>query len=693
VVRGFAIAWIACVVAAGCIRDNLVECGFGLCPTDTVCDEIHATCVTSAQVDACAGIADRTPCSANGTPGLCDQGFCIPGCGDGVRGSDEACDDGNFAANDGCTATCTVEEATWTPWTNGWSPRANHTAAYDSTRGVFVLVGGRNAASYAQTVWERASALAPSEESWTQQPTPIFADFASLAYDSNRQRLVLYGFINSLEPKTYEYDGTTWSEQTLSIQPSTRLGASMVYDATRQRVVLFGGYKSANGELFNDTWEYDGTAWTQLTPTTSPPPRWYATMTYDSTRGVVVMHGGAAAFLYSDTWELANGEWTQRVAHSATSPLRRYGATLAFLPSKNRSVLVGGQLPSGYFATDTWEYTAGTWTQVTTSVVPPGRVFTSMTLDAQRNVLVLVGGITDTLNGGVLDDVWEYGQTGWVRVTPRFAPPAMIGPAAALDTKRGELVMFGGSATNVGALAETWIFNGTWNARAPSTSPPARYGAAMTYDAARDRVVMFGGHPGALADVWEWDGTNWMPGPAGPPGCGRASLVFDPERRVNVLFGGVVAADVGVGNTWELANGTWTQTIASGAPVGNGAYDSRRHGVVAVTLAGETWLYRDGAWSSLGGGAPRRHQAMFATDPQRGRVVMAGGVDAVSLEYSSEIWELGDDDQWRRLSVEGAIPGRHFGTVASRPGAPGLALFGGSGSTLYLNDTWLFQYR
>ncbi len=678
---------------ASCIRDNLVQCDFGLCPTHTVCDEIHATCVTREQVDACAAIADRAPCSASGVPGLCDQGFCVPGCGDGVRGSDEECDDGNLALNDGCTASCMAERATWTEWTNGWSARANHAAAYDDARNVLVLVGGRSGSAYVRTLWERASALAPGVASWTKQPTSLVADFAAMAYDSNRQRLVLYGFINSLEAQTWEYDGATWSQKALPLQPSTRLGTSMIYDATRQRVVLFGGYNNGTTELYGDTWEYDGTAWTQLAPATPPPARWYASLTYDSARGVVVMHGGASTVVLSDTWELANGEWTMRVAHSVTSPLRRFGATLAYLPSKNRSVLFGGQLPSGYYATDTWEYNAGTWSQVTTSAAPPARVFSSFTLDAQRSALVLIGGITDIGGGGSLDDVWEYTQTGWSRVTPRFAPRPMIGPAGALDTKRGEVVMFGGSSPGTGGLAETWTFDGEWNAKSPASTPPARYAAALAYDAVRDRVVMFGGYgPSPMGDVWEWDGADWRPGPTRPPARAQASLVFDPERSVTVLFGGA-ASGVVMGDTWELANGTWTQTVAAGGPPGTGAYDPQRHGIVAVTAAGESWLYRDGAWSMFGGGAPARHQAQMVTDPQRGRVVLTGGVDAVTLEYSSELWELGDDDLWKRLVVEGALVGRYFSMFAPRPDGPGLVLFGGTSSTTYLDDTWLFQYR
>src|SRR6266496_2944326 len=61
--------------------------------------------------------------------------------------------------------------------------------------------------------------------------------------------------------------------------PPSRHGHAMVYDAVRQRVVLFGGL-SSSGNSSNDTWEYDGTTWTQRTPGTSPSARQNHAMVY-----------------------------------------------------------------------------------------------------------------------------------------------------------------------------------------------------------------------------------------------------------------------------------------------------------------------------------------------------------------------------------------------------------------------------
>ena len=50
--------------------------------------------------------------------------------------------------------------------------------------------------------------------------------------------------------------------------------------------MLFGGY--IPDSFYDDTWEYDGTQWQQISPATSPPARDRHAMAYDYARGVGV---------------------------------------------------------------------------------------------------------------------------------------------------------------------------------------------------------------------------------------------------------------------------------------------------------------------------------------------------------------------------------------------------------------------
>ena len=47
----------------------------------------------------------------------------------------------------------------------------------------------------------------------------------------------------------------------------------MAYDAATGQLVLFGGFDQQHGADLNDTWTWNGTTWTQLSPATSPPAR------------------------------------------------------------------------------------------------------------------------------------------------------------------------------------------------------------------------------------------------------------------------------------------------------------------------------------------------------------------------------------------------------------------------------------
>src|SRR5262245_20663037 len=53
--------------------------------------------------------------------------------------------------------------------------------------------------------------------------------------------------------------------------PSARYAAQMDYDAATGNIVLFGG--ATRGGVDGDTWTFNGTTWTQLSPSTSPAAR------------------------------------------------------------------------------------------------------------------------------------------------------------------------------------------------------------------------------------------------------------------------------------------------------------------------------------------------------------------------------------------------------------------------------------
>src|SRR5206468_3085946 len=100
----------------------------------------------------------------------------------------------------------------------------------------------------------------------------------------------------------------------------------------------------------------------------------------------------------------------------------------------------------------------------------------------------MFGGFISVSNGGYRgDDVFEWDGVQWSG--PKYGPmPAFGGVEYAFDTKRGELVQYGGYAGQTISNA-TWIWNGSWRTLAPSGTPPLLQ-AAIAYDPIRDATVM-----------------------------------------------------------------------------------------------------------------------------------------------------------------------------------------------------------
>ena len=179
----------------------------------------------------------------------------------------------------------------------------------------------------------------------------------------------------------------------------------MAYDSARDRIVVFGG--ADFGTFFNETWEWDGSSWTQMVIGGAiPDPRVAAAMAYNPMRGRVILFGGASFQpsnnYLGDTWEWDGSSWTQ-LAMSGASPTPRYAHRMAFDSELSRIVLFGGF--DGSILSDTWEWDGTTWVKRTV-IGPTARASHAMAYDVARARIVLYGG--DTAFGTFLNDTWEY---------------------------------------------------------------------------------------------------------------------------------------------------------------------------------------------------------------------------------------------------------------------------------------------
>jgi hypothetical protein len=286
-----------------------------------------------------------------------------------------------------------------------------------------------------------------------------------------------------------------------AIGPSPRGESGFAFDAQRARAVLVGGANTLSfASVFRETWELDGSAWS-LQSTDGPSARCDNAVAYDSVRHVTLSFGGFNGGFLGDTWEWNGTAWSQHTL--APSPSPRADSFMVFDQARGVMVLFGGLAPNNAVLGDTWEWDGAAWAQRSPATSPPARWIHRMAYDTHRSRTVLFGGARPS---GVLADAWEFDGTTWAPIPA--GPGARYGHAMAYDSDRQITLLFGGQNGfnfGQGVLGDTWEFDGAaWTARG-APGPAARTFAKMVYDSSRRRAVLFGGYSGTqfIADTWE----------------------------------------------------------------------------------------------------------------------------------------------------------------------------------------------
>lgn len=275
---------------------------------------------------------------------------------------------------------------------------------------------------------------------------------AGVAYDSARQRVVLFGGeAVSAFSDTWEYAPATSTWTRLFVTgPAARFDPAMAYDPVRAVTVLFGGEDPAGNPL-TDTWEWNGTAWTPRTPAMSPPPRRFAASWWDPVRARVAISGGQTfpSITYlADVWEWDGTSWTERTGLGTPA---RAAMPVAYDTARQRAILFGGINGSGDQA-DTWELTAG-WSLQAPSTPPSVRHGAAMVYDPGSGTAMLCGG---AVGSTVLGGAWTYDGQAWTAVSPN--PGVRSWPSMVYDSTRSKLILFGGFTASFAGLADTWEY-------------------------------------------------------------------------------------------------------------------------------------------------------------------------------------------------------------------------------------------
>ncbi len=588
------------------------------------------------------------------------------------------------------------------------------------------------------------------------------------------------GVAHSID-ETWLLSGSRWAQRFPAVRPEGRAGHSMVYDSSRHRVVLFGGFTdpaapNALAIFHNDTWVWQNGQWTRLDTANAPSPRYYSSMAYDSDRDRIVLFGGVVygsdnktIETLHDTWEFDGTNWTQTVASGS---LHVSKPALAYDPSRKQMVLVG---VNDTFATTMalYDATAKSWAAPTPA---PEKLPTCanegvMVYQRHKQMIAYAGGVCVTATP-TADELWEWNGTTWVKATINAVDKA-TGQAFTYEATTFRLQMFGGvsyGAETVRSTVQTLV-NNAWTYNLLTFRPRPRSLGAMRTDPTTGTIWLFGGlneygtsytgdfwryggsgqwnpipvtgdgAPSAScvtpasaydsnrqrwvldcygAEIYEWDGAAWKAftdAKTRPSTRRFFSMAYDETLKKVVLFGGY---DDATGNfrqdTWTWDGTTWAE-VKNNRPTHRSLasmwYDPNLKKIVVyggvgrsnldqkVTRYDDMWSFDGAGWTKLDVTTTPgpRLGAQYAVNPNSGNVVLFGGLRAEKVDdnttrqwFDNDTWEWnGAAKTWTKLSPAVSPAARENGMMAWDPIKGEVVLLGGYNGGYYLSDVWTWN--
>jgi hypothetical protein len=483
--------------------------------------------------------------------------------------------------------------------------RSGHQTIYDPVRDRMVVFGGSIGSRCLNDVWTLTLSESPIwSELAPAGSLPQERQDGPAIYDELNDRMVVFGggYDNGWRNDTWAltFSGSpTWSQLApTGGLPEDRNGTSAIYDPVRRRMVVFGGFNGVpDYHTLNDTWALalsGSPAWVPLAASGTPPSgRYYPRAFHDPVRDRMVVFGGYASASLNDVWSLSLAgalAWTE-LTPTGTPPSVREEPSAIYDPLRDRMLVFGGQEGPGIYLNDVWSLSlAGTpaWTELTPTGTPPSaRSRHTAIYDPVGDRMVVFGGYGPN---SCPNDTWALSLAGtpaWTELAPTGPLPyGRVDHSAIYDPVRARMVVFAGGLYGPGPGNDVWALTlaGTpaWTELTPAGTPPTpRYMHSTIYDPVRDRMIVRDGWTGStyandlwalsLADTPTW--TELTPAGTPPSPRGAHSAVYDPSRDRMLVFGGGGFAGA-LNDTWALEWGSSSASPLFGAAVDFGTGSS-----------------------------------------------------------------------------------------------------------------------
>ncbi|TMB75714.1 MAG: hypothetical protein E6J46_13685, partial [Chloroflexi bacterium] len=224
---------------------------------------------------------------------------------------------------------------------------------------------------------------------------------------------------------------------------------------------------------------------------------------YDPAHQVVVLYGGLVqdrneGIAASDTWTWDGSDWTM-VSPKTDSPGDREGPVM--VTAGNRILLFGGRSYNVKYFGDVWAWDGKTWSRVDRDPTPPGRGNPAATWDPIDSSLFIFGGSGFNSSAGPgalgtpLGDAWSLTGGKWTQVNS--SGPGRLAFANAMWDGKKIVVLLGMPCPN--PSGDAWGWDGKAWLKLASAGISARYGAASA-ESPDGKALLFGGsdEPGCV---------------------------------------------------------------------------------------------------------------------------------------------------------------------------------------------------
>lgn len=425
------------------------------------------------------------------------------------------------------------------------------------------------------------------------------------AYDPVRHRMLTFGGLNGSNVPNADLYALTltgtpaWSllPHNDSPHPGARSRASIVYDSQRDRLILYGGFSGSS--WFRDVWYYEfggAQTWIQLSPGGTLPLTGYdQKAVYDPVRDRLLVVSGDG-LIWALPFSGGPLNWSQIVI-GGTSPTLFFGFSVVYDAAADRLITYGGHdeldcphnfdgcncpftcpshcFPYCNFRVEAKFNLSGSNTNVWQILSPADpqplwSAYHSAVWDGQRNRMVLFDGqVFD--HDEYYDQVWRFdaGTPAWTQLTTSGGPPATRSMAAAVYDPTGDRMVVTGGRHGSTFYSDTWalkfditppdpitlsslggctMIQLTWTAPGDDGST----GTATLYDVRRSSSPGGGGQTIATF------------APSGP--AGTVETYYDVVGKCSPRYYYSVYAQDDVGNWSAFGNSPYSQTACPRPP-------------------------------------------------------------------------------------------------------------------------------